>query len=201
MTSSLASTNSLARIVVKNAFANLARLAGSGVIALALPAVLVRTLPKDVYGAWALLLQLTLYVGYFDFGIQTAVARFVAHSTELGDTQQRDQTVSTAVVLLCAAALAAIGVITGLALHIPQLFHQMPATLYSPVKYALLIMGCSFAIGLPFSAIHAYFIGMQRNEIPAGLTVGGRAAMALLTIGAVLKGWGLVAMGAAVALA
>ena len=34
----------------------------------------------DSYGAWSLVLQLSAYVGYFDFGIQTAVGRFVAHA-------------------------------------------------------------------------------------------------------------------------
>src|SRR5437763_11492664 len=73
----------LGRLVAKNASANLVRLAGTGVVALLLPPFLVREMSKGAYGAWALLLQLTLYVSYFDFGIQTAVARFVAHADEL----------------------------------------------------------------------------------------------------------------------
>lgn len=200
-TLSLNSTESLARIVARNASANLGRLVGSGIIALFLPAFLVRTLPRDVYGTWALLLQLTLYVGYFDFGIQTAVSRFVAHATELNDVSQRDSIISTAIVLLSGMAVLATGLITALAIHIPQLFHQMPASLDLPAKYALLVMGTSFAIGLPFSAINAYFIGIQRSEIPALVVVCARLATALLIVGAVLRGGGLIAIGAAVALA
>src|SRR5438552_510893 len=97
--------DNLKRIVIKNASANLLRLVGAGIVALLLPPFLVRMLPKDVYGAWALLLQLTLYVGYLDFGIQTAVARFVAHTTELGDFEQRDGIVSTALIMLSGAAI------------------------------------------------------------------------------------------------
>jgi len=192
---------SLTRTVVKNASANLVRLAGAGVVALLLPPFLVRELSKEAYGAWSLLLQLTLYVGYLDFGIQTAVSRFVAHADELGDSRQRDGVVSTAFVMLSAAALLGCGVVIVLAWQLPNLFRQMPVALYQPAQIALLFMGISFALGLPVSVIHALFIGLQRNEIPAAVAIANKIAMAGLVTGVVLKHWGLAAMGASVALA
>lgn len=197
----MSSAPNLTRTVVKNASANLARLAGSGVIALLLPPFLVRELSKDAYGAWSLLLQLTLYVGYLDFGIQTAVARFVAHAEELGDTKQKDGVVSTAFVLLSLAALLGCVLVIVLAWQLPNLFGQMPPALYQPAQIALLFMGISFALGLPVSVIHALFIGLQRNEIPAAVAVANKVAMAALVAGVVLQHWGLAAMGASVALA
>lgn len=191
----------LKRKVVKNASANLVRLAGSGIVALLLPPFLVRMLPRDTYGTWALLLQLTLYVGYLDFGIQTAVARFVAYSDELNDDLQRDGTVSTALVLLiCAAVLGAI-LTALLAWQLPNLFHQMPPTLYHAARSALLIMGGSFVLGLPVSVIHALFIGFQRNEIPAVISIINKLAMALFIVAVVMQHLSLAAMGAAVAVA
>jgi O-antigen/teichoic acid export membrane protein len=188
----------LKRKVLKNAFANLIRLAGSGIVALLLPPFLVRMLPKDTYGTWALLLQLTLYVGYLDFGIQTAVARFVAHSDELQDERQRDGTVSTAFVLLSLAATLGCIVIGVLVWQLPNLFHQMPSSLYHSARISLLIMGGSFALGLPISVIHALFIGFQRNEIPALISIVNKFAMALFVVAVVLQHRGLAAMGAAV---
>lgn len=198
---SMSTAPSLTRTVVKNASANLVRLAGAGVVALLLPPFLVRELSKDAYGAWALLLQLTLYVSYLDFGIQTAVARFVAHAEELSDTRQRDGVVSTAFVMLSTAALLGCVLVIVLAWQLPDLFRQMPPALYQPAQIALLFMGVSFALGLPVSVIHALFIGLQRNEIPAGVAIANKVAMAALVAGVVLKHWGLAAMGASVALA
>ena len=77
----------------------------------------------------------------------------------------------------------------------------MPAHLYKGARIALLLMGGSFALSLPFSVIHAMFIGLQRNEIPAALVIANRFAMAALTVGVVSRHWGLAWMGAAVALA
>lgn len=192
---------SLTRTVVKNASANLVRLAGSGVVALLLPPFLVRELSKDAYGAWALLLQLTLYVGYLDFGIQTAVSRFVAHAEELNDSEQRDGVFSTAFVMLCAAALLGCVLVIVLAWQLPDMFRQMPPALYQSAQIALLFMGMSFALGLPVAVIHAMFMGLQRHEIPAAVAIANKVAMALFVAAVVLKHWGLAAMGVGVALA
>jgi O-antigen/teichoic acid export membrane protein len=197
----MSTSPSLTNTIVKNASANLVRLAGAGVIALLLPPFLVRELSKDAYGAWSLLLQLTLYVGYLDFGIQTAVSRFVAHAEELGDNKQRDGVVSTAFVMLSVAALLGCALVVVLAWQLPNLFRQMPSALYQPAQIALLFMGTSFALGLPVSVIHAMFIGLQRNEVPAAVAIANKIAMASLVAGVVLKHWGLAAMGASVAVA
>ena len=194
-------THGLTRLVVKNASANLVRLVGAGVVALLLPPFLVRELSKDVYAAWSLLLQLTLYVSYLDFGIQTAVSRFVAHAEELGDSRQRDGVVSTAFAMLSAAAILGCALVMAFAWQIPALFHQMPAFLYRPAQIALLFMGVSFALGLPVTVIHALFIGLQRNEIPAAVAIANKIAMAAMVAGVVLQHKGLVAMGLCVAIA
>jgi O-antigen/teichoic acid export membrane protein len=193
--------SSLERTVVKNAGANVFRLAGAAIVALLLPPFLVRTLSKEIYGTWALLLQLTMYVGYLDFGIQTAVARFVAHADELNDFEQRDGIVSTAFVMLTAAAVLGSAIIVLLSWKLPNVFHQMPAGLHRPAQIALVLMGVSLALGLPVTVLSSLFIGMQRNEIPAAVAIGNKFVMALLVTAVVLKHWGLVAMSAAMAVA
>ncbi len=191
----------LTRTVFKNASANLVRVAGLGIVALFLPSFLVRMLPTEVYGTWALLLQVTTYVGFLDVGLQTAVARFVAHAHELSNLEQRDGIVSTACLLLvvgCALGFCLIGVMIW---QLPHLFKTMPAHLQTQGQIALLLMGSSFAISLPFSVIHAIFIGLQRNEIPVAIVLATRLVMAALTVSVVYRHWGLVAMAAAVAVA
>ena len=195
------SSTSLTLTVIKNVFANLARLAGSGIIALLLPPFLVRMVPPSTYGAWALLLQITLYIGFLDFGIQTAVARFVAHADELKDVDQRDGIASTAVMLLSLAAvlgLCSIGILTW---QLPHVFKAMPADLQKASRIALLLMGGSFAIGLPISVIHAVFIGLQRNAIPVAIVLFNRLIMALMIVLVTFRHAGLIGMGASVAFA
>jgi O-antigen/teichoic acid export membrane protein len=192
---------SLRQTVFENASANLVRLAASGIVALLLPSFLVRMLAIETYSTWVLVLQVTLYVGFLDFGIQTAVARFVAHAEELNASEQRDGIVSTAFLLLVSAAVLGLFVVALLSWQLPHVFRAMPISLHREARIALLLMGGSFALGLPISVIHATFIGQQRNKIPVGIAVLNKLTMAGLIVAVVFRHWGMGAMGGAVAVA
>jgi O-antigen/teichoic acid export membrane protein len=156
--------------VVKNAFANICRIGVGAFVALALPPFLTKILSKDAYGTWLLILQLSTYVGFLEFGIQTAVGRYVAHHNELGEFKQRDSVVSTAIIILAGSGLLAICAISILAWQLPSLFKSMPAELHQDAQLSLLCVGCSLAIALPFSVFGGIFIGLQRYDVPAWIT-------------------------------
>ena len=99
-------------ILVKNAAANLIRGGAAALIAILLPPFLTRLMSSEAFGAWSLVLQLGAYVGYLDFGIQTAVGRFVAFTSEKEDLEHRNSVVSTAAAALSAAGLIGIVVCT-----------------------------------------------------------------------------------------
>jgi O-antigen/teichoic acid export membrane protein len=175
------------------------RLAGSGALALILPVFLVRNLSTETYSTWAILLQLAAYVGFLDFGIQTAVSRFVAHAEERNDVIQRDGIASTALVLLSIASVTGLCIVGIVSWRLPHLFKAMPASLSRQAELALLLMGGSFALGLPFSVVHAVFIGLQRSEIPAAILVANRLVMTALIATLAIRNSGIASMGAAVA--
>jgi O-antigen/teichoic acid export membrane protein len=192
---------SLKGAIIKNASANLVRMAASGIVALVVPPFLTRMLPTETYGTWALLLQVTTYAGFLDLGIQTAVARFVAHAEELNDPDQRDGIASTAFALLTVIAVLSLCLVWALAWQLPHIFKGMPVSLHGDARVALLLMGGSFAIGLPVAVFHAIFIGQQRNKIPVSILIANKSIAALLTIVVVSRHAGIATMGAGVALA
>ncbi len=152
---------------VKNAFANLCRGGAAALVTLILPPFLTRILSPDAYNTWLLILQLGTYVSLLDFGIQTAVGRYVAHCNELGDKKKRDSVVSTAIgILTFAGSLALIGVAIT-AWQLSNLFPNMPIALQQDAKLALLVVGSSLAFALPFNVFGAIFIGLQRYDVPA----------------------------------
>jgi O-antigen/teichoic acid export membrane protein len=153
--------------VLKNVFANLCRGGAVALSMLLLPPFLARILTKDAYGSWLLILQLSTYVSLLDLGIQTVIGRFVAHYNELGDIKKRDSIISSAIAILIGSGSIAIGVIAVLAWQLPQLFPDMPAALQQDSQLALLWVGGTLAVALPFSVFGAVFIGLQRYDIPA----------------------------------
>src|SRR5258706_13573902 len=113
-------------VLLKNAAANVVRGGAAAIVAIILPPFLTRLMNPESYGTWALVLQLSAYIGYLDFGIQTAIGRFVAHANERGDTEHRNRIVSTASVALGIAGLLGIAGSVAAAIFLPNLFPQMP---------------------------------------------------------------------------
>ena len=128
---------------------NLVRVLLSMLVSLVLPPFLVHRMPTAEYSAWVLILNLSAYVGLLDFGLQTAVGKFVAEFDARGDRRATHQIVSTSFTILAAAASVAGLAIAVMVFSVPHLFHQMPATLVPQVRLALLAVGLSTAIALP----------------------------------------------------
>ena len=186
-------------VLAKNALANVARGSAAALVAVILPPFLTRLMSPDAYGAWLLVLQLSAFVGYLDFGIQTAIGRFVARAGEQGEIEHRDRIITTSSVALTAAGAVGIVVSVGLALLLPRIFHQVPPLLLGEVRVAFVLVGASLAVGLPCSVFNGIFIGIQRYEVPAAIIAGSRAVSAISLVLIVRHGGNLTQMGAAVA--
>jgi O-antigen/teichoic acid export membrane protein len=165
--------------LIKNVAFNILRGSAAALAALALPHFLTRSLDPQRFAAWSLMLQIAAYATFLDFGLQTAIARFVAQAIELEQNDRRDRVVETAFVLLAfagAIAFAVIGIVIACAAH---LFHGVPASLLAEFQAAALILALGAALALPLSAYSGVLFGMHRNEFPA-LTLGGSRALGVV---------------------
>lgn len=182
--------------LIKNAIANVARGGAAAFVALLLPHFLVHSLGRDRFAAWSLLLQIAAYASYLDFGLQTAVARHVAHATELGQEERRNALVSTALGLLIAAGALALLVVLALVWQLPHLFREIPPSLLAEVRLGVLLLGGAAALLLPFSAWSGILIGLHRNEYVA-LAIGGSRVLGALAVVVVSRRWHSLALLAA----
>jgi len=182
------------RTLTRNTIANLANGAAGALLAVVLPPFLVRTLSQDEYSLWALLLQIGGYTGLLNFGFQTVVGRFVSHAEAVDDAVQRDRMVSAAILLLLGSTVLAGVMITALAWGMPTLFPSIPEALQGDARLALLLVGGSLALGLPFTAISGVFVGLQRNEVPAAVISAGRVITGVGLVFAAMAGRGVVGL-------
>lgn len=183
----------------KNSAANVVRMGMTSLIAILLPAYLTHHLPVQTYGAWVLILQLGAYVGYLDFGVQTAVAKYIAEYEAKGDYDGCGRCASIGLVIMLAASILGVFVTLGLAWWVPELFRNMPATLYRDVRLSILFVGISLAIKLATSVFSAIFLGLQRYQIPMATDVVSKLLYAIVLCAAVFLHSSLAVMGAAAA--
>ncbi len=186
----------MARTIVRNASANALRIAVTSLVAIFLPAYLTRRLPVAVYGAWVLILQLSAYVGYLDFGVQTAVAKHIAEYEARGDGEGSCRCASAGFAITVGAAILGL-LLTGLlAWQVPHFFRAMPPELFGDVRTSVLFVGSSLCVVLAASVFAALFLGLQRYEVTMIITIAGRLLFgAMIWLAAEVHG-SLVLMGA-----
>jgi O-antigen/teichoic acid export membrane protein len=183
-------------VLTRNIVANLSQSGVTWLVLLFLPPLLVRVLDRQSYATWTLLLQLAAYITLIDTGIQIAIARFVARADGLGDEDYMGNLLSSAGAVLLAAGALAAALVLMVAWQLPHLFRSIPGPLLSESRKALVLLGWSLALALPFSTLAGFFRGFQRNEILALSTVTGKFLGAIGIAWAAYRHQGLAAMAA-----
>ena len=164
-----------------------------------LPPLLVRHMTPSDYAIWVLVLQVGAYFAYFDFGLQTAIGRYVAFANEKNDFERGNSIFSTAFAALFAACVLSVLLLFCVLVAVRQIFPGIPASSVSAMRWSMLILGTSLALGLPASAWNGVFIGLQRNEIPAIIIGAARMVSAIGVVAAAFAGKSVIVMAAAMA--
>src|SRR5581483_12465590 len=120
--------------LAKNAIANLGRGSAAAMVALLLPPILIRHMSPAGYAAWVLALQVVAYVAYLDFGLQTAVGRYIAFANEKKDAAWRDGIFSTAFAGLTLAAFVGMLALLAMGIATRRLFPDVPVNLVAPMR-------------------------------------------------------------------
>ena len=170
------------RKVLQGSASNMVRVLLSMLVSLVLPPFLVHRMTPAEYGAWVLILQLSAYVNLLDFGFQTAIGKFVAEHDASGDHDSSHRLLSTSFTILAGMAAVGCAVILLMTWSVPKLFHQMPAALIPEVRLALLVIGLSTALTLPFGTFLSSFIGLQQYLFPTIVATGSRVGSAVALI-------------------
>jgi O-antigen/teichoic acid export membrane protein len=190
---------SVAATLMRNAAISVARLVVTALVALFLPAYLTHKLPITTYSAWVLVLQMSAYVAYLDFGVQSGVSKYVAEYEAKGDAAGANMRASAGLAIMLSTSILGVLLTLILAWRVPQIFHDMPALLYPDVRISLVFIGVSLSFGLFCSVFSAIFLGLQRYAVPMAISMVNRILFAVVVCFAVFFNSSLAMMGAAVA--
>jgi O-antigen/teichoic acid export membrane protein len=188
-----------AKTFTSNAMLSIGRLLLSTAVGFVLPSFLVHHLPVTTYAAWVLILQMSAYVGYLDFGIQTGIAKYVAEFDARGDADGAGRRASAGMAMLLLVSVLGCALTLVLAWQVPRIFHDMPQGLYHDVRLGLLWVGISTCLNLFCGIFNAIFTGLQRFAVPTVLALVNRVLFVAVVLAAVALHGSLATMGMAVA--
>jgi len=188
------------RVLARNALANVMSGAAMALVSLVMPYLLLRRLPAETFGVWALVLQVAAYVNVLSFNMQTVVGRFLALELAAGRFDRARRFVSSAACLLgICGAVAMLFAVAGW-FFFDRVFGEVRAPLAAQASIALLLMGAALSIALPGAALNGVFAGLQRSEVNAAITVVSRLVLVVAVVAVAGITQHLVWMGLAFAL-
>jgi O-antigen/teichoic acid export membrane protein len=188
-----AEMSAVRRAAIRNVLANWAGFGTESVVAFFLMPFLIHRLGQESYGAWILIGSLAGYLGILDFGLKSAIGRYVAYYRGCGDHEGVLRTLNTALALLVCLGTLAFGFVWLASLGLHRLI-DIPAESLPAAKLALVIVGAALGSSFILQAFDAVLWGYERFDITnivdalAALTRGGVTAY---VVGA---GYGLVGL-------
>jgi O-antigen/teichoic acid export membrane protein len=188
-----ASRPPLAPALRRNALANVLGRGASALIWVAVTPFALARLGPERFGVWSLFLALSGYFAALDFGMASAVARWVA----LGLARGEGRAASGAVLRALTVALG-LGVIWLLACVLGRavfcrLFH-VPDALAAEVRASLLVFGASMALLSVSQVYQGALAGLQRLDLSNVALLGGLSVNVAILLVGLARGGGLAAV-------
>lgn len=158
------------RTVVENIFSNWASLVVGVAISFLVSPIIVNSLGHELYGVWVLIASVTGYFTVLDFGVNTAIVRYISSSDAKNDHVQARKVYSTSLAIFAAVALVML-----LFALIFGLFFQSIFKLYdiprSYLYFVFILSALDLAIGLLFSVFLGCLSGLQEFKYINGSSI------------------------------
>ena len=180
--------------IARSILSNWAGLGANLLVGLLLAPFIVHRLGNTAYGIWALVLQLTGYMGVVDVGLRSALVRFVArfHAEQNQSAMNRLLTVTRVLY----GALAVVCLIVGALLAGFVLPHMhIPATMLRESQVVLVLAAGTMAAGFTLGRFQPVLAGLSRWDLINAVNIGTLLFRTALIVLFLMKGYGLVTVG------
>ena len=158
--------------VIRNSFYGVIQFVVPTLLLLVFTPLLIHKMGTDQYGLWMLATSALGLMGIAEFGLNTAISKFVAEFAESGNTEALSSVVSAG---LIAYILLGFGLIIPLYIFSPVLagiFKPSQAVSIEQIQIVIQIMSLGFIPLLLRSGAMAIPIGLQRFRVPVMVTIG-----------------------------
>jgi O-antigen/teichoic acid export membrane protein len=159
------------------------------------PFVLHRVGASD-YGLWILITSLTGYASVLEFGISSAIIKYVSELRVKGDREEIHALIGTALTLYTILGILAILFGVAVSFLLPQII-KVPAEEQSEAAKLVLLAAVGLGISIPATIIVGVLKGLQRFDLLNLLYVINTLLGAAATIAVLLLGGGIIGIAAA----
>jgi O-antigen/teichoic acid export membrane protein len=156
--------------IAKSVFSNWSGLVVNVLVAFWMIPFVVHHLGNAAYGIWALVLQLTGYLGVVDTGLRSAIVRFVARYHAQNDDASLSRLLNGMITLYAMFAPFCMIVGTLLAAFVLPRMH-IPPEIMTKAQITTLLAAGVLATDFIFAAFHAGLAGLSRWDLTNGVGI------------------------------
>jgi len=182
--------------VIKSVTATWAAVLITGLVAFFLTPFILHRLGNEGYGLWVLVVSLTDHYLFLGVGLRSSVVRYVARHLALGDQKNVNRVVASGFYCLSAICILVMAATVAIARYVPKFF-AVHAEYVSTVTALFLLAGLATALDFPLSIFEGTLESVGRFDQLYGVRILGQVLRAGLIVFALVKGWGLLGVGAA----
>jgi len=147
--------------VIVSVFSNWASLVLAVVMAFFVSPILVNQLGDESYGIWVIIVSLTGYFTVLDFGVNTAIVRFISKYTALKDYKKAIETYSSSFALFSIIGAVVVIITAVFAVFFKDVF-EIKSFSREYLYIVFFIVGVDLALNLVFSVLMGTLRGLQR---------------------------------------
>jgi O-antigen/teichoic acid export membrane protein len=180
--------------LVRNVLFSWGAILATGVVAFVHPRVMDRCLGQDAVGIWDFGWSLVAYFGLAQFGVGSAITRYVAKHRASGDVLGLRRVVASVNCingLAATVALVATAILTWLA---PRMLSTGAASHALEAQFVVALVGATVASEIGFGVFSGVIGGCHRFDLNNSISVSFEVATWITAITALLLGGGLVAV-------
>jgi O-antigen/teichoic acid export membrane protein len=147
--------------ILLSIFSNWANLFSVVVLAFIVSPILIQQLGNETYGIWILIVSVTSYFTVLDFGVNTAIVRYVSKYTALKDSLKTNEIYSSSFGLFSIIAVVVIMFTLIFAYFFKDIF-SITSLSQTYLYFVFLVVGIDLAANLVFSVFLGTMKGLQR---------------------------------------
>jgi O-antigen/teichoic acid export membrane protein len=125
---------------------------------------ILREIGSELFGLWTLVGSVVAYGALLDFGIATAVTKYVAEFYSQGDTEKANSLIATSLWLYSGIGFSAI-VLSGVLAYVFPFIFNIPVEQHDLAMWMVLLSGIGLGISLPAAIGNAILKGLQRYDL------------------------------------
>lgn len=180
------------RVLAKGSVLRIVEFFAIALVTLAMTPFIIRSLGDNMYGLWVFVGSFLGYYGLMDFGLNSAVQRFLSKAIGLKDDIEANKIINTSLHIFTVLGLLALLFSILLAYFMPVFIKNISEILV--FRSIVIILGVNFAIGFPMRVFFGIMTANLRYELSTIIELFKLVARTILIIIYLKTGYGIIAL-------